>query len=1148
MLDELEKSSKNRQEIETLCHTLADSHSDLSPAEKKIVEIGCKTEGLAHYDAAKEMCEGKHKSDLVFGGWRQNRCETSHLNQLRPILKVFTDQKAEEIRPLRPVPPAPSAAQHLKELAAFAYSGFSPDQIRELGLPLPTEPLEHSNPGAPLPGQQKTTPKLGAPVPERKKGPPISQENTARQEVAGPSQRPVLMSEDSPLQKFATPEKRTETARQAVLEDEVAVEDSDKTASLREESASDATAPAYTVLHTYKVGLRAPEGLIEPITALVRKCQVLRFLRRRQEDRFTAKQKARLSQLQNRSADPRIQAFEEFKLLNTVGQAPETLIATYQQLFQVYSTLSGSQLQGEYTRVKIAFANHKTKKPQLGAVRFERADVPQFQDSANPLPSEISLHDYEYLASRSVKLICAHLNRFAVEHIDRIPTDREDLIAQAAAANPNLNVRFLRQHPYKAASIVLGKGANLDQMALEPMLGMLEVYGDLQEKVQTVNALLFPPLGGLNGPDFSDVSPVLLLYYSIPVPFLAYLATRWKVERQWVRNTLVGWRRKIDPDLPVQLQLEAVGSLMGQLAAYCRPYARSSETQQVLFLLQLHHVLHLLQEPGIDLRPLVPESLHAAYAQLRRAVPAFPSALQAAIQTQTTSFSSAQLQRGGAQFKARLEAVLKGLPADSPRVQPLRTLLHKIEVVLQQLERMAGLFAHYVPGNRYTRAITTLLLTVEGVKKTRMTRLFTTLRGIIACTFAQLNPGATGYLQRILVPQRCLTLPYKSQHRKKQFLPAHLIFDKWVVERQASPELKHRNAKGQEVFQYLTNREATQRFQQGQPIWLGIPIYAPAQLEEGYLRGQRKGKFWFRLFADSKIQECIARGARVRAIRLNVPQGPTGKIVADIILEASDRAVFRHRGKFLQVWDERYAALSFPEATYLGSDLNPIGAHVIALGTETQELYLRAGPNLLQDFEGGYQRLEKYRKWEIPHLQQKLAAGGQGTKKQGRQKAQITLLHQRRARIMKELKEHRTLMVYLYAIHRTGAQYASWDAIQGISPQGRGATLATAVTYMPKARGLLEQVQDWAHDLQIQGYFPQFQGFQLVPLVSSEVCAECLTQGHGLQRTRVKGIPYHEFQCARCGKRGCRHANSGQVAAVLLQFKIENRPLPLSTG
>jgi hypothetical protein len=1120
MADLLKRSKPRKEavkrELEQQCGKYAKDQTDLSPEEQQKVAHSCEVKGLAAYERIERGCVIDTMPKLVFKGLRYDRCLARREEQAPFDAERTVLQQANELRVEKQVTKVLEQLekdQQLLDLATFAMKDL-PESGRRDQLPLKASPAS-----------QKTPP--------RSQTSPTVPESTLLSRSPHPERPPPLLEAEEP----------------ALLTEAEDVEPDDEEPALRFMAAQDASAPTFEFLRTYKVGLRVPESLLAGFTPLVRKRQVLQFLVHRHLQRFSKRQQLRLASLQGTSTDPGVQAFEEFKVLNTLARASPSLVGAYQTLIQSYGNYPVSRLQDELIRVKVALAGYKTKKPQLGAVRFEKADVPQFRDSANPSPLEISLHDYQYVANQSVKRLCAHLNRFAVDHIGLIPTERADLIAQAAASNPALNVRYLRRHPYKAASLVLGKGANLDQMALEPMLGMLEVYRDMQEKVTQVRSLLFPPSTVSGGHLFADVPPVLLLYYSVPSHLLAYLATKWDVERQWVRNTLVGWRRKVDPALPPPYQLEAVRDLMTQVATHCAPYAGTKETRRVLQLLQRHQVLHLLQDPTIDLRPLCPTApLQAAYVHLRQAVPPFPAALVAAIRAQTIPFTPVQLEAGARQWQQHLETALQGILPGSPRAQNLQTLRNKVVRIIPLLARFPAGFAAFLPGNRYTRAIARLFLTLNELKKARVTRLFSVLRGIIAFTFAQQNPGATGHLQRVMTPQRCVTLPYTSAKRKKRFLPAHLIFNKWVIVRQAAPELTQANAQGERVPVYLTNAETTQRFQAGHPIWLGIPIYAPAQFVGDYLQGMRKGRFWFQLIPSAKIQACIQRGACVQTIRLNVPKGPTGKLVADIVLKATDPGAFRHQGQFIRHWDTQYATVPIPIGCYLGSDLNPLGAHALALATEPQEIDLQAGANLLQDFIGAAQRLEKYRQWEIPHLQRKLTTGKGVAKKQGRQKAQITLLHQRRARIMQEFKQRRIPMLYLYGLHRTGAQYGTWDAIQGISPQGQGRTLATAVTYMPKARGLLTVVQTWAADLQAQGGLPHFKRIELVPLCSSEVCANCVEQGRGLRKTRADGCPYHEFQCRDCGLRGDRHANAARVAARLLQRIIENRPLPLSTG
>jgi hypothetical protein len=204
---------------------------------------------------------------------------------------------------------------------------------------------------------------------------------------------------------------------------------------------------------------------------------------------------------------------------------------------------------------------------------------------------------------------------------------------------------------------------------------------------------------------------------------------------------------------------------------------------------------------------------------------------------------------------------------------------------------------------------------------------------------------------------------------------------------------------------------------------------------------------------------------------------------------------------------------------------------------------------MMKIFQEAYDKLEKIRKIEIPNIMRKLDSGKGTPKKRGKWKAQLTLLHQRRDRIMTEMKR-RALMVYLYLIYRTKASYAAWDGIQGISTRGKKGALATGVTYMPKDKGLYDTLLDWARDLKEQRFLPNYKGTIIISPYTSQCCSECYAHGRGMRRTRTNTTTYDEFKCtdSDCGYRGNRHSNSARMSALLLKQQIETAPFPLSTG
>lgn len=910
-----------------------------------------------------------------------------------------------------------------------------------------------------------------------------------------------------------------------------------------------------TVVRAYKVGLREPESLLAPFTALTREQQVLSFLLKWHNAAFTVRQQTRVPTLAESFPATDEDGFEAFQRYATLHGAPIAVLGIYERHFMNYFPQTPAQLHKALQEVRAAIAQQKVQNTKLAMPNFTKSDLPTFRDPANPLPSEISLHDFQFQANRSMKMIGAHLNQFAETHIDQLPTTRTELI-QVAATHSRMAEHNLERYPYKAASIYLGTGSNLDQMALAQMTTMMEVWRDMRDKVEFAKQLLFPTSDG--APDFSEHVPVLLSFYSVPVRLLKYLAATWHVELGWVRNTLVGWRRKIDPCLPAPLQIEPVTALMVDLAAHCQKYAQSEDERKVIGRLQRKHLLHLLHVPGLDLSGVLKERLRGAYPQLRRHVPPYPRTLQQQIGEHATDVRGHAFEQGAETFLQHVQENLQTLPPGSKVHSNTKTFLKKVQLILKHWKAFRPVFQHSFPGNRFTSAVALLFSQLPPMKSARFTQLFTALRGIMALTFARTYPSATGQFQSVYTPDQCVTRPYKGKARKNAHLPATLLFNKYVVERQAFPnqtkmkeiivEEHGQKIKRQRVVKdYLSNTAATALLKAGRPIWLGLPIYAPDQLVGNLITGKKKGTFWFRLFASTKIRECLDRGAQVQDLRLNVPTGPTLKIVVDVILSAADPSAFQHRGQFLKALDRRYGTLSFPHGKYLGSDLNPLGEHMLALATGEQELDLTP---LMESFKNARDRLERIRKKEIPNIQRKLDLGKGTAKQQGRWKEQLSCLHRRRQQVMKDFKEAQTLMVYLYGLYRTEAAYASWDGIQGMTPRGKRGQLPTEITYMPLQKGLYECFTEWAADLHTQGALPHYQETQVVSPYTSQVCSEHLARGQGMKRTRAKTTPYHDFVCTdpRCGYHGGRHSNSARVGALLLQQQVESPPLPLSTG
>ncbi|GAI32791.1 unnamed protein product, partial [marine sediment metagenome] len=167
---------------------------------------------------------------------------------------------------------------------------------------------------------------------------------------------------------------------------------------------------------------------------------------------------------------------------------------------------------------------------------------------------------------------------------------------------------------------------------------------------------------------------------------------------------------------------------------------------------------------------------------------------------------------------------------------------------------------------------------------------------------------------------------------------------------------------------------------------------------------------------------------------------------------------------YLKAWNETFKNPHIPPHDFLGVDFNRIGKYLIAVANPNIELDILP---LMGLYEATYEKLEKYRKWEIPHIQSKLDKGVDGRgypltpKKAGRLRSQITLLHRRQECLMKEMKRQ-ALMLYLFIAWKTKAQYLAWDSIGGISTRSKKGALAQAITYLPKSKNQFELFTEWA--------------------------------------------------------------------------------------
>lgn len=499
------------------------------------------------------------------------------------------------------------------------------------------------------------------------------------------------------------------------------------------------------VVRTYKAGLKLPASLLEPFTQLVREREILQF-RRKYPDNFSPKQAQQLREVTGTTREPNHQ-WECFKVYKNLSQARKAVRSDYRTLFEKYGDQPRQDVEAllQANQQQIAFFTRTDLQYDAALTLKGRIQEPWMPD-----PTEISLHDYQHLAGKYFKHLCGISRTYALENIDRLPLDE------------SLTER-------KVTTLLENKANHLHSVSTQ-MATLMNVCNDSRQKVESVKELFHP--AGVNELDFREVLPIYLAFYSVPRHFRNYLAKIWQVDAQWVRNTLVGWRRKVDPRLPTKMQIEPLTTFMEELARYCGRFCREEQERKIISQLQHKHVLHLLPT-NLPLHALVPSKYRQMLAGLRAKI-VFSSELREKIAAVTSRIDLALFAQLTGELSQKIREHLATLEESSPSAKRTLTFLNKSDLLQTHMAAFPDLLYHYLPGNRYTASAAKIIihtLNTEGKNRTRIKRLFTALRGVIAPAFAQLYPEATAQFRDQFTPDHCVTRPFTSTRKSKKYLP-----------------------------------------------------------------------------------------------------------------------------------------------------------------------------------------------------------------------------------------------------------------------------------------------------------------------------------------------------------------------------------------
>ncbi|MHA1457910.1 MAG: hypothetical protein ACTSR5_18385, partial [Promethearchaeota archaeon] len=158
-------------------------------------------------------------------------------------------------------------------------------------------------------------------------------------------------------------------------------------------------------LRTYKVGLRAPESLFTMQNELAIELEVLQHVHKELKGNKSTLFETKLSNCSKEIWQEYRRAQKKYSFVNTNKKA-----------------------RVEVMKVKNSLKQLHWKNSRLNSAQFTKKELPSFKDIATPQISEMSLTDYQSLASKSLKMLCTHLNEQVLNQVDKVPRNRQDFL------------------------------------------------------------------------------------------------------------------------------------------------------------------------------------------------------------------------------------------------------------------------------------------------------------------------------------------------------------------------------------------------------------------------------------------------------------------------------------------------------------------------------------------------------------------------------------------------------------------------------------------------------------------------------------------------------------------------------------------------
>ena len=797
----------------------------------------------------------------------------------------------------------------------------------------------------------------------------------------------------------------------------------------------------------YKTGLKPPDSLSGPFNTLIRKREVIKFL------------------IKGKNKNQRKTFWDSDKFKNL----PDGIRLLYKNELNKYGRASERELKLalKYNNGEIARFLKKEEKYRR-EMNTENLP-PKFIDVAAPSVSEISLSDYKYLTIKALKQYCYFTKQYINERLNQMPGSFDDLISQAYtnAKQRDPNTKYthskFQKRPENAMTELLGNKGNYCHPAIYHLGNAYKAFGRTIEKLEDFRSLIFPAPNSSTG--FEDIAPILCFTYSVPRHLMNYLRAKWDIsDANWVRNLIVGFRRKLDGTLPPYMQIESQTAWMDELYNELLPKASNDEEIKILNYYYRRRLLHIFSDRnGPDLSCILPKPLIPHYKKLSDNIPRdlFERYEKFLLNPEPERVKSALVSK-----ITEIEGKLENMTDGSRSYSNTKTFLNKLNAINNSFDYLSEFLPYTLIGSRYEKSLAKILSEHIG----GFSRLFTAIRSILPHALAEQYPDATAHLESALSIDTALTPPFRSKKSKKhikKYLPVDLLRPKYGIVRKSDPHSSDYLPYNLSSTTRNYSESVTTRFRAGKPIWVGIPLFTDSVLETGIKTGNlmKKRTLWNRIFPTPKIIYALNHGAVVNSIQLLPPDGPSGKIIADVSLSSESRAAFKHRTAYRKKLDAHNFQIK--TGKFLGTDFNRLGRFMLATASDGVPHNLWESP--FMDVLGEISdRIQFWTHTEIPRNQAKLSRLSPESPQYGRIKAQITLLHKKISNLRKFCRIYVPELL-AYIAEKSGAKYIAWDGIEGITHRGKSGGLAEAITGMPKSREIFEFFMELMEDSGLGG-------------------------------------------------------------------------------